>query len=99
MDGRAYSGDTDEVGRVEDVAEVAATALLTEEQAAQRLGLSANRVRWLTVNGHLRRGVTPDRGVGGVTEESVERERVWRSDATALQRLRRGLSYAFTWLP
>jgi orotate phosphoribosyltransferase-like protein len=73
--------------------------LLTEHEVADRLRLSANRVRWLIVNGHLQRGVTPDGRAGGVTEASVEREQAWRSSATSSQRLRRVLSYAFTWLP
>jgi len=87
------------MARTKHVVEIPESALLTEQQAARRLGVSANRVRWLTINGQLRRGVTPDGRVGGLTEDSVERERVWRADATSLQRLRRGLSYTFTWLP
>jgi hypothetical protein len=51
------------------------------------------------MNGHLQRAVTPDGRVGGLTEESVEHERAWRSGATSLQRLRRLLSYAFAWVP
>jgi orotate phosphoribosyltransferase-like protein len=81
------------------VAEGPESALLTEQQVAERLGLSTNRVRWLTMNGHLLREVTPDGRVGGLTKESVEHERAWRSGATSLQRLRRGLSYVFTWIP
>jgi len=87
------------VGRIQPCAEVAESALLTEAEAARRLGLSANRVRWLTANGHLQRGVTADRRARGLTEESVEQERAWRSAATLSQRLRRTASYAFTWLP
>ena len=86
------------MSRIKRVAEVPEDALLTEQQVAERLELSANRVRWLTINGYLQRGVTPD-GVGGLTRESVEHERAWRSGATFLQRLRRGLSYVFTWMP
>jgi len=35
-------------------------------QAVEKLGLSATRVRWLTMNSHLQRGVTPDGRVGGL---------------------------------
>jgi hypothetical protein len=91
--------DSDAVGRIQRVAEVPESALLTEQEAARRLGLSASRVRWLTVNGHLRRGVTADGRARGLTEQSIEQERAWRSGATLPQRLRRALSYAFTWLP
>ena len=80
-------------------AEVADSDLLTEQEAAAELGLSSNRVRWLTMNGHLRRGVTPDRRRAGVTKESVTYERAWRATATPLQRLGRTLGYAFVWMP
>jgi hypothetical protein len=73
---------------MKQVAEVPSN-LLTEQQVVERLGLSASRVRWLTINGHLQRGVTPEGRVGGLTKESVERERAWRSGATPLERLRR----------
>ena len=73
--------------------------LLSEQQVAEELGLSTCRVRWLTLNGHLRRGVTPDGRIGGLTKGSVEHERAWRSGATFLQRLRRVFGYVFTWMP
>jgi len=73
--------------------------LLTEDEVAERLRLTTNRVRWLIMNGHLQRGVAPDGQVGGITEASVEREQAWRSSATSAQRLRRVLSYTFGWLP
>jgi hypothetical protein len=91
--------DSDVVGRIQRVAEVPESALLTEAEAARRLGVSAGRVRWLTVNGHLRRGVTADGRARGLTEESVQQECAWRSGASLTQRLRRALSYGFTWLP
>jgi hypothetical protein len=87
------------VARITRLAEVPETELLTEQQAAESLGLSTGRVRWLTINGYLQRGVTPNGSVGGLTRESVEREGAWRSGATSLQRLRRGLRHAFSWLP
>jgi orotate phosphoribosyltransferase-like protein len=87
------------VGRIQRVAEVSESALLTEQEAARRLGLSVSRVRWLTFNGHLQRGVTADGRARGLTEESVQQECDWRSGASLPQRLRRALSYAFTWLP
>jgi len=37
--------------------------------------------------------------VGVRTKESVEHEHAWRSNATALQRPRRIVGYAFAWLP
>ena len=80
-------------------AEVADSDLLTEQEAAVELGLSINRVRWLTLNGHLRRGVTPDRRRAGVTKESVKYEGAWRAIATPFQRLRRTLGSAFVWMP
>jgi hypothetical protein len=92
-------GDTEEVGSIKRVAEVPESALLTEEQVGERLGLSTRHVRWLTINGHLQRGVTPDSSVAGLTRESVEHERAWRSSATSLQRLRRRLSHVFRWMP
>ena len=87
------------MARITRVAEVPETELLTEQQAAESLGLSAGRVRWLTINGYVQRGVTPDGNVGGLTRESVARECAWRSGATSLQRLRRGLRHVFSWLP
>jgi hypothetical protein len=80
-------------------AEVPDNDLLTEQEVVAQLGLSTNRVRWLTMNGHLQRGVTPERGSAGLTKESVEHERVWRASATRVQRLRRTLGYAFVWMP
>jgi hypothetical protein len=87
------------MSRTKGVAEVPEGRLLTELQVVERLGLSARRVRWLTMNGHLQRGVTPDGRVGGIVTESVAAERARRTRATASQRLGRVLSYVFTWLP
>jgi len=87
------------MNRIKQVAEVPGDGLLNEQEAVGRLGLSTNRVRWLIMNGHLRRGVTEDSAVGGITRESVERESEWRKNATASSRLRRVLSYTFTWMP
>ena len=87
------------MGWVKRVAEVMPTDLLPEDAVAERLGLSMNRVRWLIINGHLQRGVTDDRHSGWVTRQSVEREEVWRRDATVMQRLRRLLMYGLFWMP
>jgi hypothetical protein len=84
---------------VKRVVEVGPHDLLTEDAVAGRLGLSLNRVRWLTINGHLRRGVTADQSSGGLTRQSVENEETWRRHATVTQRLRRTLGYLFFWLP
>ena len=81
------------------VVEVAQPDLVSEDAVATRLGLSTNRVRWLTINGHLQRGVTADGSSGGLTRRSVEAEAVWRRDATATQRVRRALGYVFFWMP
>ena len=87
------------MNRMKRPAEVLDTELLTEGQVVEDLGISRNRVRWLLINGHLRRGVTPDGRVGGITKDSVGNEQAWRSGATTMKRLRRVLSYAFTWMP
>ena len=87
------------MARIKRVTKVPQSDLLTRQQAVDKLGLSANRVRWLIINGHLQRGVTADGQAGGVTRASVELESTWRSGATQLQRLRRVLGYAFTWMP
>lgn len=79
--------------------EVSPPDLLSEDAVAGRLGLSVNRVRWLTMNGHLQRGVTADRSSGGLTSQSVEIEESWRSCATITQRLRRVLGYVVFWMP
>jgi hypothetical protein len=87
------------VGSIKRVLEVERTDLLAVETAADRLGVSLNRVRWLILNGRLQRCSTADRSLGGVTTESVEREQAWRAQATASQRLRRVLGYIFFWMP
>jgi hypothetical protein len=87
------------MGRVKRVAEVAPPDLLSEDVTAARLSLSMNRVRWLTINGHLQRGVTADGGSRGLTRRSVEIEEVWRRDATVTDRVRRALGYVFFWMP
>jgi len=87
------------VGRVKQPLEVSPSDLLSEDAVASRLGLSETRVRWLILNGHLQRGVTSDRGAGGLTKQSVEKEEAWRRDATVVQRIRRVLAYGFFWMP
>ena len=87
------------VGSVKPEAEVASSDLLSEDDVASQLGLSSNRVRWLVMNGHLQRGVTADRTSGGLTRQSVDREKAWRNNATLAQRLRRVLGYAVFWMP
>ena len=87
------------MARVKRVVEVAQPDLVSEDAVATRLSLSTNRVRWLTINGHLQPGVTADGSFGGLTRQSVEAEAVWRRDATATQRVRRALGYVFFWMP
>jgi hypothetical protein len=87
------------MNRLKRPAEIAEGELLTEGQAVEYLGISRNRVRWLLISGHLHRGVTSDGRGGGIAKDSVEDEQAWRSRATTMNRLRRVLSYAFTWMP
>lgn len=87
------------MGRAKRVVEVAPPDLVSEDAVATRLSLSLNRVRWLTINGHLQRGVTADGSSGGLTRQSVETEAVWHRDATVTKRLRRALGYVFFWMP
>jgi len=87
------------MGSAKPVEEVEPLDLLSEGAVVSRLGISRNRVRWLVMNGHLQRGVTPDRSSGGVTTQSVEREEAWRRHATLAQRVRRLLGYVFFWMP
>jgi hypothetical protein len=84
---------------VKRVVEVAPPELVSEDAVATQLSLSTNRVRWLTINGHLQRGMTADGSAGGLTRLSVETEAVWRRDATVTQRVRRALGYLFFWMP
>jgi hypothetical protein len=87
------------MGRVKRVVEVAPSDLVSEDAVATQLNLSLNRVRWLTINGHLQRGATAEGRSGGLTRQSVETEAVWRRDATVTQRVRRALGYVFSWMP
>jgi hypothetical protein len=95
----ASFGTLRSVGWAKRPAEVPDADLLTEQEVAAQLGLSTNRLRWLTMNGHLQRGVTPNRRQAGLTKASVEHERAWRASATPVQRLGRILGYAFVWMP
>lgn len=87
------------MGVIKRAATALRSDLMSEEDAARRLGLSLNRVRWLLINGHLQRGVTRDRRSGGVTKRSVEMEEAWRRHASLAQRMRRAAGYAFWWMP
>jgi hypothetical protein len=87
------------MARVKRVVEVAPPDPVSEDAVATRLSLSTNRVRWLTINGHLQRGVTAEGSAGGLTRQSVEAEEAWRRDATVTERVRRALGYVFFWMP
>jgi hypothetical protein len=70
---------------------------LSQHDAAKVLGVSVLRVGWLIACAHLDPADGPS-GEAGVTVASVEREALWRTNATLGERLRRGIGSALRWL-
>ena len=72
---------------------VAADDWVSQQDAAHELSIGMARVAILVANGSLVAALSPA-GAEGVTRSSLARERLWRREATARDRLRRAVRNA-----
>lgn len=73
-----------------------ADEIMSAKEAADALGVSIRRVKWMVLNKHLKTARTTDGSVG-VTKESLATELAYRADAGPLRRIGRFLMYFVRW--
>jgi hypothetical protein len=71
---------------------------IAEDEAARTIGIPAQRIHWLKMNGHLTVATRSD-GARGITRMSMEAEVRWRRDASFGRRAKRVIGCVFTWSP